>query len=86
MTQIRAEEGEESSQRGEVAETFPISKRGGGEGREGQSRRGSGRVLAGDALPGKTTRGVEDEEGGKNGCFQFTGKETRPCYQPNDEA
>lgn len=27
MTQIRAEEGEETSQRGEVAETFPISER-----------------------------------------------------------
>lgn len=88
VTQIRAEEGKETSQRGEVAETFPNpGERGRGEGREGQSHRGWGRVLFGWRRAAKQNhRGVEHEEGGENGCFQFTGKETRPFYQPNNEA
>lgn len=88
MTQIQAEEGEETSQRREVAETFPIPGREEVcEGREGQSHSGSGWVLlAGVALPGKTTGRVENKEGGENGCFQFTGKGTQPFYQTNNEA
>lgn len=46
----------------------------------------AGFCLAGDGLPGETTRGAEDEEGGKSGCFQFRGKETRPFYQPSNKA
>lgn len=77
----------ETSQREEVVETFPVWERGGGEGREGQSHRGSGRVLFGWRRAARQNHwGVEDEEGGKNGCFQFTEKETRLFNQPNNEA
>lgn len=69
---------------------FSNPERGGGEGRKGQSDGGrTGFCLAGHALAGKTAGGVggvEDEKGDENGCFQFTGSETRPFYQPNNEA
>lgn len=89
MTQIRAEEGEETSPRGEVAETFPIRRE--EVAKVGKVNDGgrAGFCLAGHALAGKTAGGVggvEDEKGDENGCFQFTGRETRPFYQPNNEA
>lgn len=90
MTQIRAEEGEETSPRGEVAETFPIRREEVAKvGKVKAMEVGLGFVWLDARWQAKQREGwggVEDEKGDENGCFQFTGRETRPFYQPNNEA